>query len=625
MKKTYGYELIPVIINKVNNYSNKLKDRVKIDTIFNEIDLYASDGFKQFIKLSDNRYKYTKSGISLNDLLERQKKEYKEVSDNILDNIFYKNNDIENESKKLFKKLTIKESKELNKIRRCIINKNRQLPPNEIIKRKKYEYKKNKTKTQEENSTNGENKNISEINKNIDKDENKYKDKKKYLSEIVEIDEKFFNKNIENYKKFLKDIEKTKDNSKILKIMSRNDNLGHKYNFQLNNIKLLSYKEEKKKDDVILKKKEEDSKIDIKKLMKYTKRGNKQWFHEQLKQKSLKRLGSIKIKEKRIKDLSNKEKENITLLKNHTSLSTKNFQNPFNKTTFTNFGNTINTVKNEALFIKNIKENFDIKRKTLIKFFKNNSLPTLDSYEIKKPFQKTKMALSQNQKKKEPHITLMFNLKRDINNNDENDQKLKDIYDIFKNTYYSKIRSWSQEENEQKEIKKKEDEINENNRRYLNEINNIKRKAHLFVDIYSLRDGIVNERLELFNNSLNGPLYDKNSMKERINDFNNYIEYKERERMMNEKILKQKQLEEAKKLREDDAEYQVIQKMRKNLNLNNNIKKDEENIDFNYRYISKNKDKEKNKTIYEQAFKDYLESFKVVKQKTIKNNEEISN
>ena len=630
MKKTTGYELIPEIINKVNNYSDKLKDRVKIDSIFNEIDLYASDGFKQFIKLSNNRYKCLKSGLSLNDLLERQKKEYKEVSDNILENNFYMNNDIEKESKKLYKKLTLKESKELYKLRRNIINLNKNSSQNEILKRKKNE-KKNKIKSinKEDNSSIGESKikqSYSLISKSKEKDDNLYKDKKKYLSEIVEMDKNYFNKNIESYKNFLKDIEKTKDNSKILKIMSRNDTLGHKYSFKLKNIKLLSFKEEKKEEDVIQKKIEEDSRIDIKTLLKYTKRGNKKWFKEQLKQKSLKRLQSIIKKRKKNDELSHDENENKTLLNKYT-LSTNYFnkKNNFNKTSFSNFGNTIKTVKNEAQFIMNIKDNFDIKRKTINKFFKNKSLPSLSEYEIKKPLQNIDIMLSPIQKKNK-NKALMSSLNKDNNNNDDEiDKKLREIYDIFKNTYYSKIRSWSQEENEKKEIKQKEEEINENNRKYLNEINKIKRKAHLFVDIYSLRDGIVNERIKLFNNSLNGPVYSKGSMQKRINDFNNFIEYKERERIMNEELYKQKQLEEEKKLREEDPEYQAIQKMRKNLNLNNNIKKDEENIDFNNIYITKVKNKNKNKIICEQAFKDYLESFKFVKQKDInnKNKEEI--
>ena len=94
---------------------------------------------------------------------------------------------------------------------------------------------------------------------------------------------------------------------------------------------------------------------------------------------------------------------------------------------------------------------------------------------------------------------------------------------------------------------------------------------------------------------------------------------------MNEELLRQRQLEKAKKLREENVEYQVLEKMRKNLNLNNKIKKDEENIDFNYRYISNVKNRNRNKSISEQAFKDYLESYQVVKQKEINNKEEKSN
>ena len=109
-------------------------------------------------------------------------------------------------------------------------------------------------------------------------------------------------------------------------------------------------------------------------------------------------------------------------------------------------------------------------------------------------------------------------------------------------------------------------------------------------------------------------------MKQKINDFNSYIENKEKERIINEELLKKKQLEEANKLKEEDIEYQVLQKMKKNLNLNNKVKNDEENIDFNYRYTSSIKNKDKKDIILEHAFKDYLESLQVVKQKDINNN-----
>lgn len=629
MKKKIGYELIPVLINKVNKYSDKLKDRVKIDGIFNEIDLYASDGFKKFIKISDNRYRCIKSGLDLNDFLERQKKEYKELSDNILENDFYMNNEIENESKKLYKKVGLKESKELFKIRRDIISENKSLNPNELIKKKKNKNKRTKNIIQEEEVANEENKiksNYSYVIKNENSLKNIFNEKKKYLSEIVEKDKNFLNKNIEIYKNFLKDIEKTKDNSKILKIMSRNDNLGHKYNFKINNIKLLSFKEEKKKDEVIQKKKEEDSRIDIKKMLKYTKRGNQKWFKEQLTQKSLKRLGPIIKNLKRSEDSMN---ANLKRILNHKySISNNDFNKNndlLTKTYFSNFNNTIKTVKNEAKFIKNIRENFDIKRKTVNKFFKNNSLPSLFDYDKSNFVPKNEKPLSPD-KQKDEHITLMFDLKRDKKNDIiENNKKLKDIYDIFKNTYYSKIQSWSLEKNDYKEIKEKEKEINEKNRKYLYEINRVKRRPHLFVDIYSLRDGFANERIKLFNRSLIGPEYSRNNMIDKIKEFTNFIESKEKERIINEEILRKKQEEEELKLKQEDIEYQVWEKMRKNLNLDNNLKKSEENINFNYRYTFNPKNKNKI-NISEQAFRDYLESLQVVKDKKvneINNNEDV--
>ena len=146
MENKNGHELVPLLINKVNIYSDKLKDRVKIDEIFNEIDLYASDGFKKFIQMSYNRYKCVKSGIDLNSVLEKQKNEYKELSDNILTNNFYTNNEIDKESKKLFHKVGIKESKELCKIRKNIIIKNKTLSPTKLIKRKKQHNNKNRKK-----------------------------------------------------------------------------------------------------------------------------------------------------------------------------------------------------------------------------------------------------------------------------------------------------------------------------------------------------------------------------------------------------------------------------------------------------------------------------------------------
>ena len=104
---------------------------------------------------------------------------------------------------------------------------------------------------------------------------------------MLDSDSKNFNENFDQYKNFLKDIEK-KDNSKIIKIMNKNDNLGHKYNFMINNIKFLSFKTEK--EVKTKKKKEEEEKFDLKKLSQYTRHGNKKWFQNQIKEQSMKRI-----------------------------------------------------------------------------------------------------------------------------------------------------------------------------------------------------------------------------------------------------------------------------------------------------------------------------------------------
>ena len=131
-----------------------------------------------------------------------------------------------------------------------------------------------------------------QILKSLKKDKNlTLDDKKKFLVNILENDSKFINSNIQSYKNFLKDIEKTQDNEKIIKIMSKNNNLGHEYNFKINNMKFLSFKPELK-EKIVSKKIEEG--FDFKKLAQYTRHGNKKWFQRQLKENSIKRMNSLR-------------------------------------------------------------------------------------------------------------------------------------------------------------------------------------------------------------------------------------------------------------------------------------------------------------------------------------------
>ena len=137
MKEPTTNILVPKLLDKTSLYANNLKNRIKIDGIFNEFDESANVNFKKFIKLSQQRYKSVKSGTHLNNILNNQKQEIKELSDNILTNKFYNNNEIEKESKKLLKKMGVKENQDLFELRKDIISKTNSLTKVEIKNREK--------------------------------------------------------------------------------------------------------------------------------------------------------------------------------------------------------------------------------------------------------------------------------------------------------------------------------------------------------------------------------------------------------------------------------------------------------------------------------------------------------
>ena len=137
MKEPTTNILVPKLLDKTTIYANNIKTRVKIDNIFNEFDDNAHINFKKFIQLSDQRYKSVKSGTSLNNILENQKPEYNELSNKILTNKFYNNDEIECESKKLLKKMGIKENQDLILLRKDILSKTKDFTKAEIKNREK--------------------------------------------------------------------------------------------------------------------------------------------------------------------------------------------------------------------------------------------------------------------------------------------------------------------------------------------------------------------------------------------------------------------------------------------------------------------------------------------------------
>ena len=121
LKEPTANDLIPELLNKLSNYTDKFKDRIKVDSIFNEFDESAREELNKFIQMSQTRYKNVKSGNSLQNLYNNQKSKYEKLTNNILKDIFYNTNEIEIENKKLFKKPDKKNNKELTDLRQQII------------------------------------------------------------------------------------------------------------------------------------------------------------------------------------------------------------------------------------------------------------------------------------------------------------------------------------------------------------------------------------------------------------------------------------------------------------------------------------------------------------------------
>ena len=176
-----SYEFVPDLINNENKYSTKLKDRVKVNEIFNEIDISANNNLKKFIQMSHKRYKNIKSGIPIDNFLLKQKGEYDELSNKILTNNLYNSNDVENEVQKLYKKVGTKERNALFKIRRSIIKNSKNLTQSEILLRKKYEDKINQSKGTNQDDINAKNKEIQNLENFLNNEKNLSLDDKKNI------------------------------------------------------------------------------------------------------------------------------------------------------------------------------------------------------------------------------------------------------------------------------------------------------------------------------------------------------------------------------------------------------------------------------------------------------------
>ena len=612
MKEPTTNILVPKLLDKTSLYANNLKTRIKIDGIFSEFDDNANINFKKFIKLSEQRYKSVKSGTHLNNILDSQDEEIKELSENILTNKFYNNNDIEKESKKLLKKMGIKENQDLYELRKDIISKTNSLTKAEIknrekllknaLKKRKRDNKilsyfpKQKKKTN--NILNPDRKMSIKYNGKII-NMNELNDKKKFFDDLMTNDFTNLNNKFNNYLDHLKNIN-LKDSSEVQKQKASKEKYNYLNSFSLERIKFLSYKE----DDLNSKKpkKKEEPKIDIMKLMRYTKRGNKKWFKKELKNKTFKPFHKPRKKQLELRPIFSPI--------NSTDINNK-YNIAYNKTTsdfFNNYKNTIKTVRNEANKAISLNQNFDKKIKTMENFFNSKKLPKIEDYDniINNTHYLFRKNLSNGK--------IMNSFRKDKFEYDRNrlDNK-KEIFESFNIAYLNKKIIWEQEDKKREVAKKYNEAEIEETKNFLREIKRIGRKPNFYTDPYSMRDSNINNLIQIFNETLTDEFYSKKKMESKVNEFNNLLEDKERERKMEEEYINKKLIEEENKRREEDIRYQIFAKIQENLKKESEKENKEENIDFNYKlFLSKGLVTNKNNT---DPYSDYKEFFKMEKEK----------
>ena len=629
-------DLVPALLGKTNECSKNLSDRVKINNIFSEFDAYTHENFQKFIQMSQQRYKSIKSGNHLEKKLLSQRPEYDDMSNQILHNHFYNNDIIEKESKKLLKKMNKNQNnKEINNLRKNIIQKTKDFSKKEVLKRDKlasaalerrrlYEidrlaHRVNRRdliyRPQSMKEKNKIKENVPIIYNEeikIKNDVDEYLKKKQFFDELMENDCKNLNENISDYKDFVKDIEKVQMNKEEeLKLPgTKKENYGHSFTFLTDGIKLLSYKEEQVAD--VKPKHIEEPKIDIFQLMKFTKRGNKRWFQEELKKKSQKRLSAMYRRTNHlsktshppsghtIKYVTNNNQNELD--KDNNMMDFSNYDKLKKANTFSNFRNTIKTLKNEAEKVNFINDNFLKKRDAMNAILNDKFLPKIEEYE------KEINNIKRNIVRVNRNNTDEENNKEDESKTKKN--KMKDLTQHYLTSFAKKKLTWTREDFLREQYKKKEKNVLLETQKYLKEIKEIQNKVNKGQAITKCIS-IFNEYLVHHNQMMN--------KRNRIQSGKKPVK-----KIINKNLIEQqnkKEEERKKKAEEERINYlELFDKMRDYLEK----EEDDEDVQLNFKYkLCKGLVQETNLSL--NAYNDYLELMEIAKERKLRGDYDYNN
>ena len=556
---------LPKIIDQNNFIYSKINNKIKSNSVFNNIEVKNYNNLKKFINLSYSRNNEMKIGQNLSDILKNNNKKIIDISNSILNDSFYKNHlkTYNLEKKKLTKNFSepfLKKSKILlTKLQnKSNLYKNIQSKVNKYIKFEKNDnlILKNKKEIFEKNKEFIEN--------SFDDEKNKINNSiNLYLTQMNDFVEKYNNHELD--KKDLKQI----NDEQIKNIIN------------YNKIKLLNF---------------ESKKIHLDRLKKIF-----------LRKKLLKDEANLKLKVNYGKLIAySGNKKSFNKSKSSYNIINKNDLNVLysNKSFCYNKNQTVNLLLNQ-ITNNNSEKNMLNKLKNINLIIKNN-IPNFEDYH-----KLIKLKLKEKQKiKNKVYKNILKNniLEYDISYNNLEEYNNKNNLNENKNLNNTKI-----------QIKEKIKKFIENfllNQYYLNK-NNIKQNKsseiknynipirNKFIDEYSIKNNFnndienINKKIGknifnkiLFQNTIEKYLYDENYKKYLENDkYKNIINiYRNREKILNynqKKIIKNIQKTNDSNLNVDSKS--TISTERREIILDNNSSKINKNYSNEKLKYSRNK------------------------------------
>ena len=401
--------LIPKLINKSNNLTKEIKNRIKLNKIFTEFENKASNNFNYFISASNQRYTNTKLGNDLDNIISTTRIKNINEATKIVNDKFYTDKNLEIEKQKMKYKST---EKIYNDIKNTF-NKMR-LPLETKFSRNSKDAIDSILQGKDDGSS-YHRKNTYVWNMFSDKEVKPFvkpKDNIKYGKRAIKYEFEKDKKSIDNYiTNYLNEIQ-DENYLKTYKSSGNSPKSQKKINYSLPKIKLINYRQKNppKKKEIT----EEEKKPNLRKLLPYS------------------RLGKLCHIEPE-KDDNSKEQPS----RNFPFITETKMPYDNNKGE-ENYQNTLNVVYNSANKEFALRNNFEKKRKKLELMLGLNEIPQLNTYDdiLFKKFETIKNKRRAKARKiNESQRLAILSRKEKVNMIIDNDMEL---LDKFENKLYSK-------------------------------------------------------------------------------------------------------------------------------------------------------------------------------------------